>query len=191
MATGAAAGYIAAAIAAASAVDQNQTMRRQDRDAASGIRQNMALQEQANQKIAQTIQQQAQSNPADAMASQNDKYLQQLQQQQQLAQQRLARGGLGSAWQAQADRAIGNEMGYANRLAGLMSAVDAPSLQRQQEGFHFGDLGTDIGLIGRDASGNATMAGNKARSRTANPWLREASQGASAWAGALGNAGGQ
>lgn len=180
MAAGAA--IATAALAGLSAVDQNQTMRRQDRDAAAGIRQNMLLQDQANQKIAQAIQQQQESNPAAAEASQNDKYLQQLQQQQQLAQQRLSRGGLGSAYTDRANTAAANEQGYATKLAGLMSAVDAPSLQRQQEAYTFGDLGTDIGTIRRDSQGNAYTAGIKAGSHRPNAWLQAAGQAAQAYA---------
>lgn len=180
MATGAA--IAAAVLAGASAVDQNQTMRRQDHDTAAGIRQNMSLQDQANQKIAQAIQQQAQSNPAGVQSSQNDKYLRQLQEQQQLAQQRLARTGFGAAYDKRAQLAAANEDNYATRLAGLMSAVDAPSLQRQQEGFDFGDLGTDIGVIGRDASGNSYVTGQKVNSIRPNPWLQAAGQAAQAYA---------
>lgn len=184
MATGAA--IAAAAIAGLSAVDQNQTMRRQDRETAAGIRQNMALQEQANQKVARTIQQQAQSNATKARVSQNDKYLQQLQQQQQLAQQRLARTGFGDAYDQLARRAAANEDSYATRLAGLMSAVDAPSLQRQQESYNFGDLGTELGMIGRDASGNQYVTQQKVNSVRPNPWLQAAGQAAQAYAAGAG-----
>lgn len=186
MGAGAAAGYIAAAIAAASAVDQNQTMRRQDADAAAGIRQNMALQQDANKKIANTIQQQAASNPANAQASQMDQYLQQLQQQQQLAQQRLARTGLGDAYNQWAARDAGDVNDYSTKLAGLMSAVDAPSLQRQQEGYTLGDLGTELGIIGGDAAGNQYVTGQQVANQRPNPWLQAAAQGAKAYASGAG-----
>lgn len=180
MATGAA--IASAVLAAGSAYDQNQTMRRQDSDNAAAIRQNMALQQQANQKVAQTIQQQAQSNPDAAAATMDQKYLQQLQQQQQLAQQRLTRTGLGAAYDQRAGQNAANEEGYATKLAGLMSAVDAPSLQRQQEAYNFGDLGTDLGQIGSNARGDTYVSGVKIANERPNPWLQAAGQAAQAYA---------
>lgn len=180
MATGAA--IAAAAIAAASAVDQNQTMRRQDNATARGIQQNAELQRQANAKVADVVQKQAQSNAANAEHDQMGQYLQQLQQAQQLAQQRLARGGLGNAYAQRAAQASANEDSYAAKLAGLMSAVDAPSLQRQQEAFNFGDLGADVGLLGRLAAGNAYTTQQKVGGIRTNPWLQAANQAAQAYA---------
>lgn len=175
-----------AALAAGSAVDQNQTMRKQDRDAAAGIRQNMTLQQQANAKVAQTLQQQAQSNPRDAIQQQNAAYLDQLRQNQQQAQQRLLRQGLGGAY---ADRAAANaatENDYTNRLSGLMAQIDAPGVQRQQEQFNFGDLGTDLGVLGQNAAGNQFVTGMKVKTRNPNPWLQGLGQAAQAYASAQG-----
>lgn len=180
MAAGAA--IASAIIAGASAVNQNQTMRKQDAENAAAIRQNMALQNEANQKVAQTIQQQAQSNPNAAEATMDQKYLQQLQQAQQLAQERLTRGGLGAAYDQRSAQNAANEQGYATKLAGLMSAVDAPSLQRQQEAYNFGDLGTDIGQISSNARGNSYVSGVKIANERPNPWLQAAGQAAQAYA---------
>ncbi len=180
MATGAA--IASAALTGLSAINQNQTMRRQDDAAAAAIRRNMQLQDQANQRVAQAIQQQSQSNPAAAQQSQMQQYLQQLQQAQQLAQQRLLRGGFGSAYDQRAAQDISNENDYANQMAGLMSAVDAPTLQRQQEAINLGNLGTGLGVIGSDASGNENTARLNAAGLRANPWLQAAAQGMQAYA---------
>lgn len=180
MATGAA--IASAALTGLSAINQNQVARRQDDAAAAAIRRNMQLQEQANQRVAQAIQQQSQSSPAAAQQSQMQQYLQQLQQAQQLAQQRLLRGGFGSAYDQRAAQDIANENNYASKMAGLMSAVDAPTLQRQQEAINFGNLGTDLGMIGSNASGNARTAELTASGIRANPWLQAAAQGALTYA---------
>lgn len=173
---------IASAVAAAaSAYNQNQTMRKQDRDAAAGIRQNMALQQQANQKIAKQVQQQAQSNPAAATAQLNQQSLDQLRQNQQIAQQRLLRGGLGAAYDQRAQANAANENQYADTLAGLMAQIDAPGLQRQQEGFNFGDLGTDLGALKSFAGGNSVVAQLKAKGEQPNPWLQGLGQAGMAY----------
>lgn len=167
MATGLAIASMVAS--AAAAYNQNQTMRKQDNDAAAAIRQNMALQQQANQKVASAIQKQAQSNPDAAIKSQGQQYLEQLRQNQQMAQQRLQRSGLGAAYAQRAAQDMAGENTYANTLAGLMAQTDAPGLQRAQEQYDFGDLGTLLKAYQSDANGNATVAGIKARGE-ASPW---------------------
>ena len=65
---------------------------------------------------------------------------------------------------------------YADKSAGLMSRIDAPGMQRMGEGFSRGHLGTDVGLIAREASGQAFMDDLRLRSIRRNPWIDAAAQ---------------
>lgn len=192
MCTGAEIGLLAASagLTGLSAYNQNQALKKQDAATAAGIRQNALLQQQANARVNQVVQQQAQSNPAQITADRNAQYLDALRQNQQLAQQRLLRSGLGQAYAQRAAANQGAENDYAQRMANLMAQADAPGLQRQQEAFNFGDLGTDIGVLNDQSRGNQFVTGLKVKGIQPNPLLGALAQGGQTYLGMLGRGGG-
>lgn len=171
----------AAALAGLGAFNKYQTLKKQDNAAAAGIQRNMALQQQANQRLSQALQKQSQSNPAAITAQQNQSYLDQLRANQQAAQQRLMRQGLGQAYAERAQSNAAGEIDYADQLAWLMAQIDAPGLQRQQEHYDFGDLGTDLGVIGSNAAGNQFVTKMNVKGIRSNPWLQGLGQFGSAY----------
>jgi hypothetical protein len=50
-----------------------------------------------------------------------------------------------------------NSSDYAAKTAGLMARMDAPQIQRQNEGFGYGNLATDLNLVGRQAQGQSFL----------------------------------
>ena len=81
----------------------------------------------------------------------------------------------GDAFREDAASAAGRVQAGAADSAGLLSRIDAPGLQRQGEAFSYGRLGTDLGLINREAKGQAFMDDLRLKAIRRNPWLDAAS----------------
>jgi len=67
-----------------------------------------------------------------------------------------------------------------------MSRMDAPGLQRVNEGILFDNAAVDLGMIQRDAAGQNYLDTLKLNSIKANPWVDALATGMGAYASARG-----
>ena len=171
--------------AAASAYNTQQTAKKQDRALAAQITQQGKKQQQASAKIAEALAAQAQSDPADEQAQQMESYLTTLRQGQQNAGLNTGPGGFSEAYR-QGTAEAGQQLGeYGSTRAGLLSSIDAPRLQRQNEGILFDTLGNELRMIGREASGQNYLDQLRYNSIRRDPWLDALSGVASGAGGAM------
>ena len=162
---------IAIAGAALGAYNAQQTAKKQDRALAAQITQQGKKQQQASAKIAEALAAQAQSDPADEQAQQMESYLSTLRQGQQNAGLNTGPGGFSEEYRRGTAEA-GEQLGeYGTGRADLLSRIDAPRLQRQNEGIMFDTLGNELRMIESEASGQAYLDQLRYNSIQRDPWL--------------------
>lgn len=176
--------------AAASAYNTQQTAKKQDRALAAQINQQGQRQQQASAKIAEALAAQQQSDSVDEQAQQQEAYLTTLRQGQQGAGLNDGPGGFSDAYRAGTAQA-GQELGeYGANRAGLLSRIDAPRLQRQNEGILFDTLKNELRMIGREASGDDYLARLRMGGIQRDPWLDALSGVATSYGGSMAGRGG-
>lgn len=182
---------LAAAAAGGSYYNTQQTAKRQDDAAAAGIRDQGKRQKEADAKVNGEVQKLKDSDAADERASALQSYMTTLAQHKQTAQAGLNTPNIGgAAFQAGSEKAAGEAAGDAANTAGLMARIDAPGMQRQGEGFDYGNLATDLSLIGRQAQGDDFLNQLRIRAIRRNPYIDAAAAGMNAYAGATAGGGG-
>jgi len=181
---------LAAASAGATAYNTNRTLKKQDRAAADSIRRQQEIQREANAKVAQRINEQKGSTPEAERARNEADMLAAIQGAQAKARRNLQMPGAASAdYRMAANDAGAGAQDYAQQVAGLLSVIDAAGQQRQREGFAFGDLATEIDLVGRRSRGQQHVDDLGIRSIRRNPWIDMAASAASGAASGMGGGG--
>lgn len=163
---------LAAAAAGASYYNTTRTARRQDQAAAAGIRRQSARQREADANVDKLIDKQAGSSSADEQAGLLDRFMQQLRASKGSATAGISQGGKISdaARAAEADAALG--VGdYGTKRAGMVAAMDAPALSRQNEALSRAQTAVDLEQIGRFAGGDAFINNMRLQGIRRNPWL--------------------
>jgi hypothetical protein len=163
---------LSAAAAGAQAYNTRQTAKRQDNQLAAQIRADAAKQRQADEKTRALVQAQAKSSDADEKATALGKYTAAIRQAQGNADRPLQTvGNVSAAYkQAGSDAALG--MGqYAGKIADLVSSIDAPTQQRENDKFITDRYVNDIDQISRAARGDDFLAQMKLRGIRRNPWI--------------------
>lgn len=176
---------LAAAAAGGQYYNTRQTAKRQDQQAAAGIRQQGLRQREADQKVNTQLAELEASSAAADRAQRLDDYMQGLRRNRGTMQAGLTPNIGSAAFRADSQAAADDVQDYAARAAGLMSRIDAPAMQRQSEAFSAGNLATDIGLIGRQAAGDDFINDLRLRSIRRNPWIDAASQVAGGYGASL------
>lgn len=156
---------------AAQVYNTNRTLSAQDNEAARGIRRQSDIQRRADARVNAEVDTLAQSSNADERAQRMQDYLKTLGTARQKTEAGLDNEALGSAFNEAGDKAKGELAAEGSTRANLMSGIDAPGLQRQGEAFGFGNLATDVGLIGRESAGQQFLTDLRMRSQRRNPWL--------------------
>lgn len=181
---------IALALAAAAAGTQyyntQQTNKRLDRQTVASIQNQQGIQKEANAKVLQTLSDVDASSPAGERQRAADEYLKQVQGAQKLARTNLQQRGLSDEYDEGAVQAGDKAQEYATNIGSLMASIDAPSAQRANEGFRFGDLATDIGLVGSKSRGQQFVDALKAKGIRRNPYLDAAAALMNGAAGGVG-----
>lgn len=176
------------AMSAASAAIQNQntqrTAKREDRALSESIMRQSQKQRQADKRTLDEVGKLEKSSSRDEEAQRMAQYSDQLRRNRQTLQGGLTPGIGGEVFTGDLAAAGQGVDQYAANSADLMSRVDAAGMQRQGEGFDFGKLGTDIGLIGRESRGQAYIDELRRRTIQRNPWLDMAAGGLQAAGGA-------
>jgi hypothetical protein len=144
---------LAAAAAGTSYYNTEKTAKRQDSAAADAIRNQSKIQKEGDAKVNQAVDQLAGSNAEGAREQRLDDYLQVLRRNKDATTAGLSPTIGSQAFKTDASTAANDAQGFAQKTAGLMSRMDAAGIQRQQEGFGYGKLATDLGLIGRESQG--------------------------------------
>ncbi|KZC17014.1 hypothetical protein RHOFW510R12_01530 [Rhodanobacter sp. FW510-R12] len=144
---------LAAAAAGGQYYNTTKTAERQDNQAALGIRNQSRIQKEADAKVNDAVARLADSNAASAKQSRLDDYMNVLRRNRSTVENGLTPNIGSDTFKTDAATAANDASSYADKTAGLMARMDAPGIQRQQEGFDYGNLATDIGLIGRESQG--------------------------------------
>jgi hypothetical protein len=177
----------AAAAAGVSAYNTNRTEKKKDRALAEKIRTQGKKQQEADAKVNAALDGMAGSNPARDRASALSEYVAQVRANQGNVNTLGAQTGRVSDAYAQAanDAALGVNTEVAD-TAGLMATQDGATRQRQREGRDQARLGTDIGLVRREADGLAYLDDMRIAGIRRNPWLDAASAVLGAMGGGMG-----
>jgi len=175
---------LAAASAGASAYNTRRTERRQDRALADKIRTQGRKQQEADARVNAALDTMARSNPAADRAAALSEYVAQLQANRgNLSALGGQAGRVSDAYtEAASDAALG-VAADTNARAGLMATQDGSGRMREREGRGQSRLGTDIGLIRREAEGLAALDEMRIRNIRRNPWLDAAATVLGAMAG--------
>lgn len=181
---------LAAASAAAQAQNSRNTAKRQDQQAAQGIRQQGVRQQAADAKVNESIAQLEGSTAQEAREQRLDEYMTGLRRNRGGMQAGLTPAIGSQAFRDDSAQAADDVQSYAERSAGLLSRIDAPGMQRQGEAFGYGNLATDIGLIGRQSAGDQFINDLRLRAIRKNPWIDAGAQVVGAYGGAMAAGGG-
>lgn len=144
---------IALAGTAAQQAETQRVERKQDEETAQGLLNQSRRQQEADRRVNDEIAQLETSTAADDRAQRLGQYMQQLQRGQRQALSGLNSPIGGATFQADAGAARAGADNAAATTAGLMSRIDAPQLQRQQETFGYGKLATDLDMEARASRG--------------------------------------
>lgn len=162
---------MSAASAGVSAYNTNRTARRQDAALADSIRNQANKQREADAKVNDEVARLKESRSSTDEAQRAGDYARQL-----IRNRAAMTSGLnptvgGAAVQSDSAQAAQAAQSLADQTAGLMAMQDSAGMQRQREGFDFGRLGTDLGLIGRESSGQQYIDQARMRAIQRYPWL--------------------
>lgn len=153
-----------------------QTAKKQDNILAGQIRQNSARQAEADQAVSDTLRDRATQGAEEERGQVGEQYLQQVRAAQGTATRGLGQAGaVSNAYQESANNAALGIGDYAERTAGLMSRIDAPTQQRQREGQSDARLAMELGDIGRRSQADDYLAQLRLRGVQRNPWVDLAS----------------
>ena len=159
-----------------------QTANRQDNTLAASLRQEGQLQDQANAKTSQLIQDTAKSSPTAAKTGLLDQFHQQMLANQGSSTNSLNQAGDTSAAykKAATDAALGISQ-YGNTSANNIASIDAPGLQRQGEAQNMMKFGTQVGQLKQQSAADNFLAQMRLRAIRPNPWVSAASEAAGAY----------
>jgi hypothetical protein len=180
---------VLSAIGTGAAIYNNQqTEKRQDKQLASQLRMDAVKQHEADAKTAELVNKTRQSTDKDEKAASLGAFTQAIKANQQNANRPLATlGNVSQAYkQSGSDAALGMAQ-KATGLADLISSIDAPTQQRQNDVRDVDDYHTKIGLIERRSRGDDFLAQMKLRSIKRNPWIDAFSQVAGGYANNYGS----
>ncbi len=182
---------MAAVATGASVYNTRQTERRQDNALAQQIRNQSSRQRDADAKAAELIRREAGSSDADERQTALGKFTEQIQRARGNAERPLQTvGAVSDAYKkAGSDAALGMTS-TATNFADLVSRIDAPMQQRQNDALARGRYGTDIDMIRRFASGDDYLDQLRLRSIRRNPWIDAGASMLNGYAGAYGGGGG-
>lgn len=180
-------------MAAGTALQMNETARverKQEDQQSAALIQREAKQRQADQRVDKELDQVAASTAEDERVERMGEYTAALRRGRTKQNQGLSETIGGQAFQADqssAQQAVGE---YGDTNAGLLSRIDAPTLQRQGEAFGYGRLGSDLNLVGREVQGDEFINQLRLRAIKRRPAVDFAAGMLSAAGGAMGGGGG-
>ena len=164
------------ASAAANHYNNQQVAKKQDNILAGQIRQQGVRQQEADQAIANVMQQRASQGAEGERGAIGGQYLDQVRAAQANAQRGLGQvGAVSRAYQQDANDAALGIGDYGAKTAGLMARIDAPTQQRQREGISDARVAMDLDQIGRRSRADDYLAQLRLQGVRRNPWVDLAS----------------
>lgn len=140
-----------------------QTAKRTDNEAAAGIRKQSGIQQRADARVNEEVDRLANSTAEDERATRTNEFMTALRNARGNSERGLEGMGLGEAFNVAAAGAKQDLRGQSARTAGQLATIDAAGLQRQGEGVAYGNLATDIGLLGRESGGQQFLTDLRTR----------------------------
>jgi hypothetical protein len=181
---------IGAISAGAQYYNTQQTAKRQDNALAAQLRADASKQRQADQQTAQLINKTRASTDADEKAGALAKFTQAVAANRANAERpMLTQGAVSDAYKAAGSNAALGMAAKAGGLADLVSSIDAPRQQRQNDVRDFDDYRNAIGMIRRDSAGDDFLAQMRLRGIKRNPWIDAAAQVGQGYANNYGGGG--
>lgn len=175
---------ISAAGAGASALAQNQALKRQDRETARGIAARSLIQKQAGDRVQQQIGDIAKSNPDLERKAAQDDFMAALRKAKMAdgSTDIGAPGAVSSRFGADASAARTGAAIEGQKLSSDLARIDAPTFQRQREATGLANTGIDIGMLGSNAEGLDFLTQMRAaRAGRVDPLLSGVGQGLAAF----------
>lgn len=164
--------YAVMALATAAQVqNQRSTLKKQDAQAAQGIRNQSAKQREADAVVDQQVQEISQSTAADERQEALGSYMDTLRRGRGMSESGLEGAIGGDAFRADSAAAAQGVQQYGADNAALMARIDAPGMQRRNEAFGYGRTATDLSLLGRESAGQAFIDELRLRAIQKNPWV--------------------
>lgn len=158
--------------AAATAINQNQALRRQDKELARGIIEQGRLDKEADARLRNEIADLERSGPEADRKIAMDAFRNALRENQDLAQGAVA--GVPGASERFAENVEAGRAAITGRSqtrAQLLSRIDAPIRQRQKETLKLGRLGTDIDDVAQRSASADFLAKLRASQQRPNPFV--------------------
>lgn len=179
---------LAAASAGAQYYNTQNTAKKQDNQLADQIRNQSKYQREADAKVSAEVANLKGSTSASEKTQAMQAYMDNLVRNRNKLQTGLTPEAVGSAaFGADKLASAAAVDARAANTANLMARMDAPTMQRQGEGFGFGQLASDLGLVGRKASGDNYLDELRLRGIRRNAGLDLAASLMGAGAGAAAN----
>lgn len=160
---------LAAASAGAQYYNTERTARKQDSALAESLRGQGQRQREADSKVAEEVGKIEGSTAEQARREALDGYVNALRSRRGKIQAGLTPDFGSDRFREDAAAAAAGTEDYAQRNAALMSRIDAPAMQRQDEAFSQGRLATDLSLIGRESRGQSFIDDLRLRAIRRNP----------------------
>lgn len=150
----------------------NKTARKQDNRLAAQLRDQASKQRKADAKTSELIQKTAKSDATDEKAQSLGDFLQRLKMAQGNANRPMQQvGAVSDEYRQDAQEAALGASNYGQRIAGLLSSIDAPGQQRVNEATDALRFGQEIDQIKRFSAGDDFLHQMKLRGIRRNPWL--------------------
>lgn len=162
---------VAAATAIASAYQQNEVAEDKDRAASQAIAAQRQKQNQASKQINEAVLQMQQSNADDEKASAQQSYIDTLRLGQQADGINQGVGAFSDAYREDAANDAQAVSDYGTSRAGLLARIDAPRLQRQNEGIIFSDAANALNETARQSAQQSYIDQLRLNSIQADPWV--------------------
>lgn len=162
---------------------QMHAMRKQDREAAAGIRRQGEIQQRAGQRVQKQIQELQASNPEAERKASMDSFMSALQ------KARAVPGGESFGTPGATSKRFAADVSSAREgadaegaaAAGQLARIDAPILQRRREAEATGRTVSDLSMLERDSAAEDFLTKLRVSRIAPNPWLQALGQGASSF----------
>lgn len=173
---------ISAVSSGAQFLNQRAAQRKQDRILARGVERQQALDREAQARLNQQLGELERSGPEAERRQAQERFMQQLQRTRGAAASGLPTvPGASNRYTADVEAAESGSAAEAADLAGIMSRIDAPTLQRLGETAATGRTGAALREIGDRSRGDQFVTELRARSVQPNPWVSLASKAGQAY----------
>lgn len=172
-----------AAGTALSAGTQMHAMRKQDREAAEGLRRQGEIQQRAGRRVQQQIQELQASNPEGERKAASDQFMTALRKARTVSPTGgdafSTPGATSNRFASDVSSARATADDEAATSAGQLARIDAPMLQRVREGQRAAATASDLSMLDRDSAAEDFLTRMRVSRIAPNPWLSALGQGAS------------